>query len=206
MGWKWVRMRRSSIAATRPRCPSTRASALARSSSPKTSTPSRPASLARYIAVSASVSSASGDSSPVCAIAMPMLADTGISMRSALTAWVTAARMRSATVSASPTPERFSQMARNSSPPSRTSVSEGRMTARTCCATATSSRSPAAWSMVSFTSLKWSRSMKSTATGVLERRDRASAACSRSCTTERFGRPVSESCVACASSAVSTLR
>ncbi len=77
----------------------------------------------------------------------------------------------------------------NSSPPKRATVSPGRSASRSRCASATSSRSPALWPRLSFTTLKWSRSQNSTATVRLLRRLRASASSSRSRNSVRFGQP-----------------
>ena len=87
-------------------------------------------------------------------------------------------------------------MTTNSSPPSRPSASASRVTPSSRAATAFSSSSPIPWPSVSLMSLKLSRSMKSAATGLFARRERASICSARSRIRVRFGSPVSESWVA----------
>src|SRR5712691_7446078 len=70
--------------------------------------------------------------------------------------------MRSANASTVSASAAFSMSSANSSPPSRATVSESRTTAESRVPAATSSSSPTLWPIVSFTTLKSSRSTKST--------------------------------------------
>ena len=77
---------------------------------------------------------------------------------------VNAATIRSANTSTASASGASSMSSANSSPPSRAAVSDGRTDAASRPATAASSSSPLPWPIVSFTTLKSSRSTKSTPT------------------------------------------
>ena len=81
----------------------------------------------------------------------------------------------------------------NSSPPSRAAVSDSRTTADSRIAAAASSSSPTLWPIVSFVTLKSSRSTNSTPVVVPSRLARASACAARSWNSRRLGSPVSAS-------------
>ena len=123
----------------------------------------------------------------VSASAMPMLAVMKCSPDASTIGWLTACATRSATRIASRAPSSCSHTIRNSSPPSRATVSDGRTASCSRGASATSSSSPAEWPSESLTSLNWSRSSSSTATARPSRRRRASAPSSRSRASARFG-------------------
>ena len=86
---------------------------------------------------------------------------------------------------------RSASSSRNSSPPCRATRSVSRVHPRSRSASCSQQRSPAWWPSESFTSLKLSRSRKSTPTPRSCRRARAIAISSISSKSARFGRPVS---------------
>ena len=138
---------------------------------------------------------------------MPMLAVTKCSPAASTIGWLIDCATRSATPIASCAPSSCSQTTRNSSPPSRATVSDGRTASCSRGASATSRSSPAWWPIESLTSLNWSRSASRTATARPSRRRRASAPSSRSSASARFGSPVSGSCIArCRTSSSTRLR
>ena len=156
--------------------------------------------------MSASRSRDSASQPAPLATTMPMLAVTTCSERSRTNGLSSACWMRSATRTASPSEPRSSQSTTNSSPPKRASVNSpapkratvslARRTPFNRSATSRSSRSPALWPSVSFTSLNRSRSRNSSAANESRRAARASTSSSRSRKRSRFARPVSASCVA----------
>ena len=168
-------------------------SALALSSN--TRTHARPAAFASYIAMSALRRITSADSFACSAKAMPMLAVTRSSRPPISKGTAHAASTCWATIFA-PARSTPSHTTTNSSPPSRATGSVDRTAPTNRRATATRSASPMPWPRLSFTTLKWSTSTKSTAS---ERPP--PIACStarlricRNCA--RFGSSVRRSCVA----------
>ena len=148
-----------------------RATAASCISSSKTSSRSRPSSLARYIAASAlrSSTSASGPSP----MARPRLAVRNTSVPSSSTnGWASAWSRRSAIANTALLPATCSERITNSSPPKRAMVSSGRTIERSRSAKRTSSWSPAPWPRLSLTTLNRSRSRKRTATSSLSCRAR----------------------------------
>ncbi|MCY1222497.1 hypothetical protein D9M72_345920 [compost metagenome] len=91
---------------------------------------------------------------------------------------------------ASPTAGRITV---NSSPASRATVSDARTDAAMRRAASSSNRSPWSWPRVSFTSLKRSRSMNSSASTSCVPRERSISCRSRSKNRRRLGRSVSAS-------------
>ena len=81
----------------------------------------------------------------------------------------------------------------NSSPPSRAAVSQSRISPDSRTPTAASSSSPTPWPIVSFTTLKSSRSTNSTPTVAPSRRAAATCREIRSWNSSRLGSPVSAS-------------
>ncbi len=150
--------------------------------------------LARYMAVSASRSRCSTRSVVGPPSAMPMLAPANTSCPSTRKGGASARCTRSATAMASSSPETPSTSRVNSSPPSRATVSPARRQLSSRRAICTSSSSPARWPRLSFTSLKRSRSRKSTAKCAASRPlARAKATSRRSLKSARLGRPVNGS-------------
>ena len=121
-----------------------------------------PSALARYMATSASRIRSSGWVSR-SASAMPIEVDTVSSRPATVIGSPSACWMRAATAVASRASAMSSSRTVNSSPPSRATVSPGRSALPIRAATACSSSSPAWWPSESLTSLKRSRSRKSTA-------------------------------------------
>jgi hypothetical protein len=156
----------------------------------------RPSSLAWYMAVSASLSSSS-EEVLLWAVprAMPMEGLMNSSRPSRTNGSLKASTIRPATRTASAGFSTSSTMTVNSSPPKRAKVSSGRRHPLRRSPTATSRRSPTSWPKESFTSLKLSRSINSTATFLRPDRllVRSRACLRRSMNRERLGRPVRES-------------
>ena len=123
-----------------------------------------PASLARYIAASASRISSSTSWSGSAESAMPMLAADIVSPCARWNGRPKMRSTRSATAIASCSSLMSSHRIANSSPPKRATVSWRRSEWRRRSATATISLSPAGWPRLSLMTLKRSRSRKSTAT------------------------------------------
>ncbi|MNV23767.1 hypothetical protein D3C71_1148010 [compost metagenome] len=107
----------------------------------------------------------------------------------------TSMRWENSSAEARPSPH-WSTIA-NSSPPSRATTSCAEIIETIRLATSTSIWSPAAWPMLSLTSLKRSRSRNSTAKPWLSlARARTIASSNRSSRCRRLGSPVSASCMA----------
>ena len=154
IGWYWSkncspsRARRSAVSASR------RASACRWSSASKISTRSRPSSLARYIAASASASSSAAVRFvPPPPVATPIENETGTSRPPTSTGPCSPARMRSTAGSAAGASGRSSQSTTNSSPPKRLIVSVSRTLRDRRRATSRSTSSPISWPSESLISL-----------------------------------------------------
>src|SRR5712692_2658158 len=120
----------------------------------------RPMSLARYMAVSASRSTSSGRVYLGEPMAMPMDAEVNTSVPSRSCGSTSASWMRSALRMGSSGSAKSSRSTANSSPPSRATVSPGRMHASSRLETRTSSTSPVIWPRLSLMVLKRSMSRK----------------------------------------------
>src|SRR5436190_1958459 len=118
---------------------------------------------------------------------MPIEPRTWSSLPSILNGFSKDSVMRSASATGSRSLRMSSMRSANSSPPRRATVSSARAQMRRRSAAAIRSWSPAAWPRLSFTSLKPSRSRKSTATSRLPRRWRT--LWTRSLKSARFARP-----------------
>ncbi len=171
--------------------------------SSKSSARSRPSSLARYMAVSASRRRSPGVSSP-WAMLIPMLVVTTVDSAPSSTGRARARRMRSAAVRASMCRSMSPMTTTNSSPPRRATVSPGRTVRSSRRATSRSRSSPAPWPSESLTTLKRSRSRNSTPTERWWRDARCRASWRRSSNRARLGRPVSSSWKARSSSCAAT--
>ena len=101
--------------------------------------------------------------------------------------------IRSASAIASRSPSRASQSTTNSSAPKRATVSAGLRTYRMRWDSSTRKSSPELWPRLSFTCLKRSTSMKSTASKPATRLSRRTAPERRSSSSARLGSPVSGS-------------
>ena len=150
----------------------------------------RPVSLARYIAVSTFVTSVSASAPSAGYIPMPMDASTKSSRFWIRNGSARIARILRAIPAASASRVIPLRRRRNSSPPTRATVSSWRMQRRSRSATLTRSSSPAEWPRVSFTRLKWSRSRNMTTSACLRRCAWRIASERRSLKRTRFGRSV----------------
>ena len=202
-GWKWTSIRSSMMAARSSCSTECRRTAWARRWSPNSSARSLPCSLARYMAVSASLSRSAGVSDP-WATAIPTLADTTVESVPSCIGLARAVRTRSAAARASVVLTMSLMTTTNSSPPSLATMSPGRMVRCSLLAASRSRSSPAPWPRESFTTLNLSRSRKSTPTSLSCRADLWRASWRRSRRRARFGSPVSSSWKARSSSCAAT--
>ncbi len=154
----------------------------------------RPASLARYIAMSAFFSRLSKSAPSAGNIVTPSEQPAKISMPMTSNGAIRQVTTLLAISATAATSSISGTTSRNSSPPRRATVSALRSSVPRRSLTCLSSVSPELWPSVSLTFLKLSRSRYSIATLCSPRR---AAACSkRSRARLRLGRPVSASCVA----------
>ena len=153
----------------------------------------RPRPFARYMAASAFLMSASADTPSRGKTLMPIDGLTEMLWPSSSIGSLIAASSFSATGPAASPSSSSGSTTRNSSPPWRDTTSTPRNALGMRPAMIFSSASPATWPSESLTALKLSRSMKSTAACVQRRFAVASTNSSRSCSSARFGRPVSRS-------------
>ena len=133
--------------------------------------------------------------SPSCGYsATPMLEVTHSGVPATDSGAASATEMRSCSACRSARMRGDVSSTRNSSLPQRASTSVPCRVWRRRCDRATSSSSPAAWPRVSFTSLKWSRLMSSSAASIDWARASSIARAKRWVKCARLGRPVSTSC------------
>ena len=191
-GWKCASIRSSSRAARSSCSTEWRRTAWARRWSPNNSARSRPCSLARYMAVSASRRRSAGVSAP-WATAIPTLADTTVESLPNRMGRAKAVRTRSAAARASVVRTMSPITTTNSSPPRRATVSPGLTVWSSRRAASRSRSSPAPCPSESLTTLNRSRSRNNTPTIRSWRADRCRASCRRSRSSARLGSPVSSS-------------